>query len=209
MGRLALTGNSRTRSRLAVLPTATATLPFTDDFNRSDRSLNGDNGWTANNAGFGTINIVSNQVVCAGVSNGCWSKNTSNGVSASNHYAQIKVASGLSGDIGGPLVRYTDNNNFYVGRCNAASGGHVYELYKRVGGTYTLINSLNEAFASEPFLVKLEVNGTSLIFSLWNGSSWVSKVTGTDSAFSTGAPGWYSQTVTGDITYDDYEHGNT
>jgi hypothetical protein len=101
-----------------------------------------------------------------------------------------------------------DNGNFYVGRCSRA-GSDTYEVYKRVSNSYTLLSSLAQAFPAEPFRIKLEINGTNLIMSLWNGSAWVSKVTTSDGALATGAPGFFAQQVSGPITYEDYAHGNT
>lgn len=42
---------------------------FTDNFNRSDRDLNGDNGWTA--SGVSAFTITSNEVVYGGTTNWC------------------------------------------------------------------------------------------------------------------------------------------
>jgi len=209
MGKLALTGNSRVRKRYADLPEAAGGGGvFTDDFNRSNRALNGDNGWNANTNGAGAIDIVSNVVVCSNSVNGAWMTNTGGGVSATDHYAEIEITAGLAGDIGGAINRHTSVNTFYVGRCSRA-GSDTYELYKRVAGTYTLLGSLAQAFPAEPFRIRQQVIGTALKLQLWNGSAWVDKVTATDAAIASGAPGFFSQTIAGNVSYDNYAHGNT
>lgn len=182
-------------------------LVFTDDFNRSNRSLSGDNGWSVGTSIGAAADIVSNEAVGGG-SNGCWVYRTTSPISNADHYAAIDMVSGLAGDIGGVFCRYTDNNNFYIGRC-AAIGTDQYQLYKRVGGTYTLLSSLTEAFPAQPFRVRLWVNGTSLKFQLWNGSSWVDKCTATDSAHSTGKFGFFHQQIGSTANYDNFEGGNS
>lgn len=187
-----------------------SSLVFSDDFNRADTSLtnvpNVGNSWGL--APFSaTAGIQSNAAEMAG-GFGAWAIAPAVGLDTANHSATADITLGLSGDIAGVFVRYTDTNNFYIGRCNQ-TGADTYELYKRVSGTYTLLDSLAQTFPSLPFKIRLRVNGTSLAFQVWNGSSWVTKCSATDSSHSTGSVGMFWQTVAGNGRLDNFEARDT
>lgn len=184
---------------------------FTDDFNRADTTLTNSPalglGWACTPF-TATAGILSNTAKLSG-SFGCWCLAPTSGiVDTADHWSKADIVAGLPGDIAGVFVRLTDQNDFYIGRCNQI-GSDTYELYKRVGGTYTLLDSQVESFPSLPFKIKLEVNGTSLIFSVWDGSTWVPKCTATDSSHTTGSVGIFWQEVAGPGQFDNYEAGDT
>lgn len=179
---------------------------FTDDFNRSNRNLNGDNGWTVD-VSPGSINIVSN--VATGVSSATgWAQNSTAIVTTGTYYSEIDVLGGLSGGIAGVFVRYINQNTFYIGRVHSLSGD-TYELYKRNSGTYTLLASLSQTFPSTPFRIRCQVDSSDLVaLQLWNGSSWVTKCSATDNSIGGGTPGFFLQTVTTTPSMDNFKCGD-
>jgi len=72
-----------------------------------------------------------------------------------------------------------------------------------------LLGSLAETFPTEPFRLRAQGKGTALKVQLWTGSAWVDKVTATDSSLATGTPGFFTQTVVGSVSYDNFATGNT
>jgi hypothetical protein len=179
---------------------------FTDDFNRSNRTLT-DNGWT-NVVSGASLDIVSNRArFTSGATSGGWGNNVGSPTPNANHWAAAQVVSGSAGNIVGVVARYFDTNSFYIFRM-ARNAGDVWQLYKRVAGTYTLLGSLSEAAPAEPWYMRIYCVGTSIKGQLWNGTAWVDKVTATDSALSTGKPGFFAQQVgTGPIEFDNYASG--
>jgi hypothetical protein len=172
-----------------------------DDYNRANGAWGVPWATTAPGGG-ASIDIVSNYGRFASTLSGGWAYYNTTRVHPSNHWSEVEIKQ-FAGHIVGPFVRYTDTNNFYVGRMDD-SGADTYQIYKRVGGVYTLLGSLAETFPAAPGVrLKLEVTGsgasTSLALKLWNGSSYDTKVSVTDSAGSltNGYTGVYGQVISG------------
>ena len=166
--------------------------------------------WAVDVNGVGSVSVTGAKVLTNGILNGMWASVAPAVVSNTNHYAAVEISAGLAGNIGGVLARFTDKNNFYALRCSRAAAD-TYELYKRVASTYTLLDSLVEAFPATPFRVKLGILGTTLTGYLWNGSAWVQKVTKVgDAAFASGSVGIFGQYISGaQLSFDDFAAGNT
>ena len=121
--------------------TPPAAPSFSDNFNRSDRALNGDNGWAwaVNGGGF---QLVSNRLEIGSAVGD--SSQVNAGASFVDGYVQADVFTGgvASASSIGLIFRYQDANNFYL-MDFAAGGGQaiIITFYKRGGGTYTQIGS--------------------------------------------------------------------
>ncbi|MGG1552034.1 right-handed parallel beta-helix repeat-containing protein [Paenibacillus ferrarius] len=98
--------------------------------------------------------------------------------------ADIKLNNNAIDTGSGILARYVDNNNFYMFRLNLP--GKV-QLYKRVGGTFTLLSQVNDSsiMSNTTYTLKLELNGSTLTGYV-NG---IAKITVTDATFSSGKIG--------------------
>ncbi len=203
MGRLAVTGNSSTRKRLAELSgAATDTILFSDDFNRADSGNLGAN-WTTNSD---VTAIVSNTAKCSSGSSASW--NYWVGSPGNDQFAEVDVVTNL-GQICSVFVRYdsaSPTNTFYTFRVDD-TGADTYQLYKRVSGTYTLLSSLAETFPSYPFRIRIQVKGTALKGQLYSGGSWVDKCTATDAAISAGKFGFSLQRVSSPVAADNFIGG--
>lgn len=189
---------------------------FYDDFNRTNRSLNPAAPY------YGTAmdqcTITGTQPVFDAGTNGSWQYWTAVHVETGangqhpDQFAEIELQSDLAGDIAGVFCRGdSSNQNFYIGRCSRV-GADTYEVYKRVGGTYTLLASLAETFPAAPFSIRFEVWGASvpvLRLLVGNGCQWVQKVSTTDaaSAHTSGRPGFFGQRVAGNVTVDNFACG--
>jgi hypothetical protein len=184
-----------------------------DDYNRANGAWGVPWATTAPGGG-ASIDIVSNYGRFASTLSGGWAYYNTTRVHPSNHWSEVEIRQ-FAGHIVGPFVRYTDINNFYVGRMDD-SGADTYQIYKRVGGAYTLLGSLAETFPAAPGVrLKLEVTGsgasTSLALKLWNGSSYDTKVSVTDSAGSltNGYTGVYGQVISGgEVHIENFWAGN-
>jgi PKD repeat protein len=183
--------------------TVAAMTCFTDDFNRAGGTLTTGGNWLVNS---GLADISANQVGIGG-SGGCWVSCLSSILTSADLSAEIDITGGLADDIAGVFVRFTDVNNFYIGRVDR-NGPDTFQLYKRVAGTYTLLDSLAETFPAEPFRIGITVIGTALEFSLWNGSGWDLKCSATDASLSTGTSGFFWQTVVTNGTVDNFTSCN-
>jgi hypothetical protein len=140
-------------------------MAFLDDFTGSDLApLEGRPGWTlvdgeASGANINAVNSLranSNQTV------GSY-KCTSQG--SADHYTQASQLSNVAAF--SVAVRLTNGNNFIAAR----SFSGVWEIYKRVSGTLTLIGSFTQALVSGDVVrltavgntITLKVNGTQVI----------------------------------------------
>lgn len=182
---------------------------FRDNFNRTAADLNGNNGWAVTSPG-GAVSISGSEALAnANTASGSWLVQTPGAaLSNANQFSEVTVVSGLSGDLFGVLCRFTDSNNFYVGRYEDVGATHEYQIYKRVTSTYTKIASLAEAFPTEPFRIRLEVFATELRLRAFINRKWITKCAVTDTAHATGSPGFYMQQVAGNYTCDDAALGN-
>lgn len=179
---------------------AVLTPPVCDDFNRAD-SVNLGSNWANNSNGA----IVSNQLKITNDDWINWAASVGN-----DCYAQADIVSGLSGNIMGVFARWTTDSDFYIFRLAANSGSHLYQLYRRQSGTYTLLDQLNEVFPSTPIGIRITAVGTALAGQIWDGSSWVTKVAAVDSVFPTGGRTgvFYQRLVASDGVFDSFCTGS-
>lgn len=156
---------------------------FSDNFNRSDRALDGDNGWAFIEGTLG-FSIVSNELDIGPAVGGRSQVNS--GWSFAAGYVQVDVKLQVANATVGIIFREQDSNNFYLIDIDVAGGGTLahYSLYKRVAGTYTL---LGNADGTQSWTV-----GTYATFKVTFSSSnyavflnGVSDFTTTDSTFTT------------------------
>jgi len=110
---------------------------FSDNFNRSDRALNGDNGWSfaVGSTGF---NIVSNVLAIGSVAGD--NSQVNSGLSTANGYVQADITPAAPAASVGLIFRYQDASNFLLVdfECN---GNVQVSFYKRASGSYSLIDS--------------------------------------------------------------------
>lgn len=129
---------------------------FSDDFNRSDRNLSGDNGWAVEPAW--TPKICSAHVaviLTPGFASDCYAYQPDS--PSADYYSEIRT-NYINGGDGGPVVRYNaGTGNGYV---MLVSGGNIF-IYKITGGTRSSLGA--ESFSwSGPGLYRLEVIGSTL-----------------------------------------------
>lgn len=188
---------------------------FEDNFDRAD-TADGNIGadWAITQpAGIGTTRISSNRVMCDFMLNGHWIRYTGGLVQATDHYAEIDIVGGMSPDgICGLLVRCqaaTPNTNFYTARyCLVPPDNHHWQIYRRVNGTYTLLDTLDEVMPALPFRMRFEAQGTTLRLKVKeSGGEWVQKCTATDSSFASGQVGFNSD-YDATIYFDNFAAGN-
>ena len=166
--------------------------PITDNFNRADSTTlgtmsDGVHSWNEISAG---LEIVTNKLKSIGEDNAAI---VTESHSETDYYVQAIIAD--AGKDPGVIARCTDFNNFYLWQSNNGSWG----LYKKVAGSFTLIN--NWAGSSGTFTARLEVEGTTLRAYV-DGSL---KLTETDTALTSGAPG--VRVYGTGCTWDDFEAG--
>lgn len=105
--------------------------------------------------------------------------------------AKIKLYDLDPGDASGILARYTDSNNYYMLRLGNLNGTTKVQLYKKAGGTFTLLD--DEALTvttGQWYTLKLILNGDSLAGYV-DGAE---KVSAADSSLSKGKIGARSYT---------------
>ena len=170
--------------------------PITDNFNRADADVlgamsDGVHNWTELT---GDIDIVANKAKAGGGANGNQLALVTEAHTETDYYVQA-LCFGASNADSGVAARCTDIDNFYVLRQYNAT----LELYKDVGGAYTLLASWAKTVGWHT--VKLEVNGTTLncyydgVLQTWSP--------GTDSSLTSGKPGIRSYFGT-DPSWDDF-----
>lgn len=146
-----------------------------DDFNRSDATLNGatpsDGGsaWSSDTA----VWVKSNQIGANSTIGGrFWAALET---SASNGTVQHTVRTLAAATAFGVLLRWADTNNFI--------GAYAYtgklELYKRVAGTFTQIGSTYTGTISSGDVISLEATSGNALTLKQNGTT---RCSGTDSA---------------------------
>lgn len=168
-----------------------AKAQYSDDFNRSDGSPGAN--WTGAR---GTWAISSNRLVQSQGPQGYapgW--HILNSVSSAWDGVSVQAAmykAGLPDSTTGLIARYSNNSgqiSFYTAYIRQMTGADEWRMYKYVNGNYTQIGStLREEFTNGS-TVRLEVTGSSLTMFLWNGSTWVTKISGTDSDLVSGSVG--------------------
>lgn len=132
---------------------APSAAKFVDNFNRADENLEASANWTHDGLIAGGAAVRSNALACLTTnSTGTSYKCPDQG--SADHYAQF-VARATANS--GPFVcnRLADVNNFVGFRNNGAT----LEVYRRVGGTLSLLNSSAQSIISGTVL-RLECTGT-------------------------------------------------
>jgi hypothetical protein len=126
---------------------------FTDNFNRANENLEASADWTHDGLVAGALAVVSNQINNT-TTNATGSAYQCPNQGSADHYVQFTVRSAANS---GPFVcnRLADRSNF-VGIRNFNSN---VEIYRRVAGSLTLLQSTNEGIVVGDTL-RLECEGT-------------------------------------------------
>jgi hypothetical protein len=117
------------------------------------------------------------------------------------YYAQADVnfgsSTGITGLETGVVGRLIDGNNFYMARFLNSSGTITVELWKRVGGTYTILGTFSPGAVTSGTL-KLQITDAAKVV-FWNGTQVISS---SDNALA--GPGmaglWQGMNVTSSTT---------
>lgn len=157
-----------------------------DSFTRANAGSLGAN-WTPTTGAFDvtTLGITSNAAtpVAAGHATSFWNANTF----AADQWSEVLGnATGVSSTVVvGVVVRATSNDNYYSFTLNLNSPTNGASINKALNGTFTNMVFGNWSTGTNPYLLRLEVVGTTLTAYL-NG---VQVLTTTDSAIAYGSPG--------------------
>jgi hypothetical protein len=151
-------------------------VAFTDAFtgtNGTDLAAYSAN-WTRVDGGANTVQIQGNAAQNNIDGTGTETAYTAPDCGTANHYAQaVQNGNTAGGSDGFPVcVRLVDSANFIGARSN--SGSVAFELFKRIGGSFTSVGSYSVTPAAND-VMKLDMSGTGATFYL-NG---VSRITGT------------------------------
>ena len=151
--------------RVTVTP-LTATLPFTDDFNRANSSFISPY-WTTQ---AGSLALVNNAVVTTGAAA---SVLTVNGISAADVSVSAVINTSTSPAVG-LVARYTGtgDNGMYYGTIVRNATGYVGSIWKNVNNTWSQIAS--QTAASGVGVLRFDVIGSNL--SLWLNNQQVVSV---------------------------------
>ena len=151
--------------RVTVTP-LTATLPFTDDFNRANSSFISAY-WTTQ---AGSLALVNNSVVATGAAT---SLLTVNGISAADVSVEAFVNPAFAGNNAGIVARYSGpgDQNMYLGTLVPSSAGFTGQIWKNVNGAWSRVGISGPTTSSGT--LRLDVIGSSLTLSL-NGTAIVS-----------------------------------
>lgn len=153
---------------------------ITESFNQGDSSTLGpDLTWAETE---GDLSTVSNLVNCV-TSTGAGIARAESDLSSDDHYGQL-VTQSISGAIAavGVTARHSASvQTFYLGDHQDAGATDQQRLYKRVTGSFTLLDITDPATISTPDTLKLICNGTTISLEV-NGGAGEGPVT--DSAIS-------------------------
>jgi hypothetical protein len=134
---------------------------FTESFDTADSdTLGPDLTWTELS---GDWDVVSNQTASTSnvADNIAVPASPTHDLSSDDHYAQfdwVSIATAASETLG-PIIRVVDANNYYMGFYRVAN---QWELWKRIGGTYTQLGVDLSANAAPATSVKVQVDGSTL-----------------------------------------------
>jgi len=172
---------------------------FSDDFNRADSTTIGGN-WTQD---AGAMEIKSNtlraQPAPFGVGLENLGHNTSSIGSADYEVeAVLAVAGGFGTGVTGRISN--PSNDYYLLELEHGSSGTLV-LYKRVGGTYTLLGSYVFGSGAGTYTIKLSMQGTTIKGYL----DGVERISVTDSAHSTEGDFGYRCFETDDPPNDSFD----
>lgn len=188
-------------------------LVITDTFNRANADALGTSseGWSWTET-LGDIDIAGNLASVTTVAASAAARAESN-LATANHYAQAIInnwegGTGLDEVSPGVLVRYSTNASIeaYLGRY--ATHSDVYEAFRFVAGTPTLITSVGATQPTPPFTIRVEVNGSSLtIF-----QDGISKLATTDTNITgnlrTGIRAFQGSNHSPLVTFNNFEAGD-
>lgn len=172
----------RRHRRLLVEFGGASGLLVSDSFNRADSavSLGSTDGgslgplpWTAHSGTFG-IGANAAAFITGGVAN---DRNATIDAGAPDVTAGVTISTYSGVDNVRLVFRFSDNSNYWILSGNAAS---AWDLYKRVGGAFTLVGSGGAAVASGDVL-SVSLSGASIVATV-NG---ITVVTATDAFNST------------------------
>ncbi|RLS21741.1 MAG: hypothetical protein DWH72_01790, partial [Planctomycetota bacterium] len=161
--------------RVTVTP-LTATLPFTDDFNRANSAFISGY-WTKRN---GDFQVQGNALVPRGGASS-WSVATLNGVSAADVRVESYVNLAAAGNDAGIIARYSgpDDQNMYMGTLVQTTAGVTGQIWKNVNGAWSRVGI--SGIAASSGTLRFDVIGSSLTLSLNN----ITLVSAQDSSITT------------------------
>ncbi len=136
--------------------TVTATVTsFSDDFNRSNQTLETSTNWTRLDGSAGAITVANNATSVV-ISDTAGAAYVSPDLGSANHFIDVKFLS-ASGQFA--AVRITDRSNFLGFRRNA---GDAIEVYSRIGGTLAVVSPTSGAYGTgvAADVMRLSVNGS-------------------------------------------------
>ncbi len=170
---------------------------FTDNFNRTDENLEADANWTRVDGAAGKATVSTNKLSHV---SGDESAFQCPDQASADHYTQIVRQAGSGSSSFEIAVRLTDHDNFAGALRNASSN---YQLYKRVGSTFTLLGqySLVPAIGH---VERVEASGNSIEVFI-DTVSRVGPITVTDHSTET-RQGMVAR-ATGTELWDDFEAG--
>jgi hypothetical protein len=158
-----------------------------DDANRADSTLTADSRWLPV---YGTIRVVGNQFATLTRGGGGWDSAAKVSVATPDDVSvsiDVTARGNIVDNWPGVFARYIDGNNLYLVQCSFGTGTDTVFLYRRVAGTWTLMDSVNMSLGSS-FNLRLDTIGSN-IRGYVNGSQVVSAV---DTNFSSGSVGmWF------------------
>ena len=167
---------------------------FSDSFDRSDRNLNGDNGWTVENGSFA---IASNVVTTTSLAGLCYN---SAAISSADYKVSVTAKCGSEASGGIDVIgRRTATNNFYLAQI---SMNDTLQLYKQVSGSWTQLGS-NVAFtaaANTYYKLTLSMEGTAIKLYVDDAE----KISQTDSAISATGYGGLRTGSAESYTFNDF-----
>jgi len=186
------------------LSRAHVTSKFADDFNRSDRDLDGDNGWVRRQNNELTMSIVSNLLRRSSSTtphNSTYNQESAGATPASPDYTVGLVVTGPSGDYFAPTLRNESDGDCYFARLVGSS--ITIALRKRDGGDFETLASASHT--SRDATIHIEAVGNQLKVYL-DGSNTEKLGPTTDNTFSSaGFGGIFGNTGTDVPTADDWD----
>ena len=174
----------------------------TDDFNRADANPIGGN-WTTIPGGPGDLQIISNKLSGTTTSQ----RNGAYNVTAvgDDQYSQGTILGGTGTDGPCPAVRVSAVDETFYAFCPVDIGGDAFDLYKRVAGVYTSLDTQFATWAPGD-VIRIEAQGTTIRGYI--GGALVASQT--DSAITTGQFGILINTsgTLSQTEFDDWSGGD-
>lgn len=177
-------------------------MSFSDDFNRSNQTLETSANWTRVGGTAGALEIVSNRVRCT--TSGADTAYQAPNQGTADHYVQTKLLD--VGSYGGGAsflaCRLADDNNFIGVRWTGSS----WSVFRRVSGGFSSVGSFASPAPSVGDVIKLQCEGTN--YALFrNGVSVGTGAIGAPTLTST-RTGLIARSAVQDPWLDDFETGS-